>query len=252
MKKKYVKYIILVLILIAVCIGIFILYKHFYDESKTHLIISPNTELECHSLNCKSITINSYTRSEFDVYIKNEFIGNYNLKRYDNKWYIYDYDYKFIEHGDNMIAIDKSSKAKVIEYTTSEFNNDDDAILEDILKDNDITSNTKTISQKIELDFDSDNQNEILYIASNIMANDDSDKVYSFVYFKDDEDIEFVEKIIASKGSELSINRYTLNSIIDLNDDDKYEVVLSSNNIDDCHSIYKLSFGKYKAIKSCE
>ena len=84
------------------------------------------------------------------------------------------------------------------------------------------------------------------------MANDDSDKVYSFVYFKDDEDIEFVEKIISSKGSELSINRYTLNSIIDLNDDDKYEVVLSSNNIDDCHSIYKLSFGKYKAIKSCE
>lgn len=248
MKKKYI---IMILVLIIVGIGIIVGYKYHRTVSRTHLIISPNTELECYSLDCKNFKVNSYTREKFNVYIDDEFLGNYNLKLYSGKWYIYDQEYNFVDYGENIIAFNQDSKAKIIKYQTTDFTKEDKNDLTKILKENNIIDSVNSIEKKINIDLDNDSANENLYIVSNVMSDDKSNKAYSLVYVKDNEKIKFLEKIIEPKGKELSINKYTLKAIIDINNDNKYEIILNSNNVDHCYSIYKLAFKQYKSITSC-
>ena len=196
-----------------------------------------------------------YNWKKFNVYVDNELLGKYSLL-YNKRWYVYDRKRNLIKYEGNILGISGNKKYKVIDFEQTIFDTTGENILRDILNKKSITYTKPLSSTKVSLDIDGDNQIETIYTAANLF-NDigvDSKDKYSVMFIKDDE-IQIIYEDYQDNSREYSMCIPKVNSIIDFNEDLKYEIIMECNyysNMGACTSLYELQDGKYKTIKRCQ
>lgn len=195
-----------------------------------------------------------YNWKKFDVYIDNQLIGNYSLM-YNNRWYLFDDERVSQKYEGKILAIKGNKKYQVIDFLEEDINEEDKEILNDILNDKEITyPESFTYAKKVFINLDDDQKLETIYTISNAFTNDTSvNKKFSLVFIKDDQTkILYEDKKYADYQYDMCVPK--VNSIIDINKDKKYEIIIECNYysvMGTCNQLYHQKDGNYRLAKGC-
>ena len=196
-----------------------------------------------------------YNWEKFDVYIDNQLLGNYDLL-YNDKWYIFDENKKSIKYDGKILAIRGNKKYEVIEFNEKDLNDDGKNALREVLSEYDIDYPKElTYAKRVNLDIDGDSKEETIYTISNAFTYEtELNKKFSTVFILDGK-----KKVLyfdyVNVGDQYDLCVPKVNSIIDINKDLKYEIILECKYFSEmgvCGSLYELKNGAYKSSKSCQ
>lgn len=103
--------------------------------------------------------------------------------------------------------------------------------------------------KEVNLDLDDNGVEDTLYLVSNLDENNTNGGVSKLFIVENNE----IKQVLIDTG----VYWYELKSIVDLDDDGKYEIILKKmvktgeGAYDKCYELYSLVNGKYKAVKKC-
>jgi len=257
MQKKYIVLISILVIYVTLSMIIFV-FMDSYPFSKMYIMIDKNTRWEYKDKKWETVSTEDdiFIKNKFKIFSNQNYQGEFFIQNYENEWYFFDDNNKsynlegklFAYYGDNDINVIPFNSE---EPTIQEVNN--------LLAKYDIKINNLeelSLVQKVTIDLDKDEENEQIYSLSNMMSEFENSKTFSLVIYIDNDKEKTIMKNITDSSIDDINYIYSVSNIIDLNNDDKYEIIIEQqrplNAGLDCHSMYKLKRGKYVAIKSCE
>ncbi|MEE0014973.1 MAG: hypothetical protein UE699_04750 [Bacilli bacterium] len=255
MKKRY----IVILIIIAVYFTVFFLL-YGRDEMKnsklkTTLIIGDNTIWQLDEKKWYNIA-NAKEKEElnwkeFTVFVDNEKLGKYNLV-FDNKWYLFDNKRKPVSYSGSLIAYSANYEMKIKNFNQEKIS--DYTKVNKVLSENNISTGQElTSNTQISVDIDNDGVDEKIYVVGNVFPREtDPDYIFSVVFMEKNDIIYPIYKSVDKNRSFNGCKPY-INSIIDVNDDNKYEIVLSCSKYSTEGTIdmlYKFNNDKFSIIVS--
>lgn len=257
MKKKK-RYIVLLIILV---IYIFVMFYWLgYDNLKkekveTTILVGNNTVWTYSGkkwLNIeKRASVEELDWKEFTVYIDGEKLGNYHLW-HDDKWYLFTKDKKALNYDGTLLGIRSNNKIKVQPFDTEEII--DYTYVYQVLKENDLSPSSQyTVNTKSLVDIDGDGKTEEFYLISNVFALEfNPDIIFSIVFMvKDGKVFTLYNDIDKSRG--MNGCKPYLNSFLDIDEDNQYEVILSCgrySNQEPVNMLYKLTKEGFKILIS--
>lgn len=232
MKKGRLKYIIIIVIIAVYGIGMYLVFG--VDESRerratTTLLIGDETVLNYTSRQWLNVTsqelLSSINWQDFNVYIDNEYFGNYLVWR-DDRWYLFNQNREAVSYqGNDFFAYKAGFEMDVLPFQTTQIT--DFSYVNQVLENHGLASNPSyTLTEFSSFDFDKDGVNEDFYIVSNVFATDFfPDQYFSFVFMVDNNSIYMMyEDVDQNDGvSGCKPNLYT---VADVDDDRDYEIVL--------------------------
>ncbi len=226
-KKIYIVLIVIILVFFLVMFLAFGVKNIFDQDRKATIIVGENTIWTQEGLNWKKHSIgemSSLNWQKFEIYNDNQKIGDYYLW-HDDKWYAFDDEKNPITLRGNLLAIDANYDLKVSPFT--EEDTLDTIYSANVLKRNGISLNSKlTVNRKVSFDIDQDGIVEDFYLASNAFIVEEEPNVYfSFVFMVKNEEIYMIYEEMGSQY--YSACKPFINSFIDINSDNKYELLLS-------------------------
>ena len=230
MKKKK-RYVVILVILAIYLLAMFLLFGNYIKKGKyeTTIIIGQNTIWNYSDRKWINITSNSTIQelnwTKYNIYLDNKYTGEYYLW-YDDKWYLFDDNKNAIKKDGNLLAFRSNYDIKVHNFSTSEIK--DYSYVKKVLSDNNLDINSKfTVNNQITLDIDNDGTEETIYIISNVFAIDFySDTIFSIVFMVKDGKIHTIYQDIDKNYSTNGCKPY-INTIFDIDADNKFEIVLS-------------------------
>ena len=163
--------------------------------------------------------------NKFDIYSDNVMIGNYYLW-YSDGWYVFDNSKNAITLDGELLGVDSNLDISVYNFSTSEIDNY--SYVYEVLRDNNLPiSSEYTSSEKLLFDFDNDGVEEEFYLVTNAFPEGfDPEKIFSIVFMVKDEEIYIIYNDISDNTGYNGCKPY-FNSFIDIDEDSKYEVILS-------------------------
>lgn len=252
MKNK--RYIILIIIILV--FG-FLMYYFVGRESiaqqkvATTILLNPNTVFEYSNkrwIKVNDSYINDYNWKEFDVFLDSEYKGK-QLVWLDDQWYIFDKNKNAINYTEKFIGVKANYEIKVKDFEVISDAQSDYAY-ELLSKYNLPASSELTVNDKVVVDIDNDGEDEEIYLISNTFPMDtEPDTIFSSVFM-----IKNNQKYIIYEDSENG-NAYNgclpyINSILDADNDNNYEIVLTCSRysaqepINTLYKFYKTKFNK--------
>lgn len=170
----------------------------------------------------------SYNWMAFDVYEGNSFSGRDYLMYTNDKWYIFDNSKKAVIPKEKVLAIGGNLNVSVLDFSMSNFTNEDNIYIKTILNRYGISDNVNfTNKEKISIDFDNDGENESLFVLSNVFPNGFTPSVtYNLIFLRDNNSTYVVYKNISGYNDDYSGCKAYVNNIIDVNNDNKYEILI--------------------------
>lgn len=114
---------------------------------------------------------------------------------------------------------------------------------DEILKKHDIIGYEHLSSRRLSYDFDHDGLDEVIYFVTNLFLETTYDKVFSFAYYIKGNEIIYLNEQVGTLDQTYDLCIPTVKSIIDLNDDQKDEVIFACeyfNNIGVSYSFYQI------------
>lgn len=254
-KKTY----IIILVVLAVYFLVFFLTlgrENLKQEKYSTTIIVGNSTIWNYSgkkwthITNKS-TIKKLDWQIFDVYIDNEKLGKYYLWN-DDQWYLFDKNKNAVNYTGKLLAYKSNYEINVLQYQEEEIT--DYSYINEVLTENDLPStSTFTTSKQAIFDIDNDGIDETLYVISNVFADDYyPENLFAIAFMVKDGEIQYLYKNITS-NTDYNVCKPYLNSIIDVNKDDKYEIILSCGRISNqkpTDMLYKLEEDGFKMIIS--
>ena len=228
-KKRYIVILIIVIVYFTV---FFLLYGRAelkYSKLKTTLIIGDNTIWQLDEKKWYNIVNNkdmgNLNWQEFTVFVDNEKLGNYKIV-YDDKWYLFDKKRNPISYSGNLIAYSANYEMKVKNFSQEKIS--DYTKVNEVLSENNITANQELTSNTlISVDIDNDGIDEKIYVAGNVFPMEtDPEYIFSVVFMEKNDIIYPIYKSIEKNKNFNGCKPY-INSIIDVDDDNKYEIILS-------------------------
>ena len=256
MSKKYK---ILIAILIIYIVLMILIFGFGVFKNETYIMIGTEEKLKYSHGKYEDIKIkenNLYQGEKFDVYNDSKLEGKYILKYHNDKWHAFKDDYQFVKITQPIFAIKTNKKYSVPKYQETNLNNSDLKILDGILTQEKVYNYNLSNNQKVIIDLDGDGKKEKLYIVSNLFEDESANKYFSLVYYIKDGKINILKKQIGNANKKFDLKYYYLEQLIDLNDDDKIEIIITedcySNVCEICSEIFSLKYGKYKSLRSCE
>ena len=230
-KKVYV----VLLIIIAVFFAFMFLtfgVDNVKENNYTSTIIVGNSTVWDYSnknwVNVRATTsIEKLNWNKFLVYSNNEKVGEYSLW-HDDKWYVFDDDRNSVKLDGDLLAISANFDVKVLPFQLEQLNNNDMKYVYSVLQKNGLSVDNKFTSLgKVRVDFDNDGVVENFYVMSNVFATDFIPKmIFSIVFMIKDDSIYYIYNDISQNRSYNGCKPY-FNSFIDVNNDNKYEFILS-------------------------
>ena len=230
-KKVYV----VLLIIIAVFFAFMFLtfgVDNVKQNNYTSTIIVGNSTVWDYSnknwVNVRATTsIEKLNWNKFLVYSNNEKVGEYSLW-HDDKWYVFDDDRNSVKLDGDLLAISANFDVKVLPFQLEQLNNNDMKYVYSVLQKNGLSVDNKFTSLgKVRVDFDNDGVVENFYVMSNVFATDFIPKmIFSIVFMIKDDSIYYIYNDISQNRSYNGCKPY-FNSFIDVNNDNKYEFILS-------------------------
>ena len=216
---------------------------YFNNINNAEIILNSTISLKYEGKKWKSNDFKQ--KNNYNIYVDNNFIGNGLLIVDDGISYFNN------EKLDNYIAI-SNSKTEVIPYSESEINKEEySKILEQL---NIKKYNELKINKKINIDYDNDGEIESIYILSSLFVDpfmeDIEDDKFSIAYTIDNNKL----NIIYQKKFTSDMNGCLLNikGIIDVNRDNKYELITTCSYFDQKGTkiqIYELKNSNYQLVK---
>ena len=254
MKKSYI---ILAIILVSFMIIMYLIFG-FNSKKETYIVIGNDVKWKLtDKWEDDNTSVQFPTSTKFNVYDETGYLGNYIIKHHNDKWYVFDESDNFIKTSGDIFATN-DSEIVLENYEVTELNNDDLKQLDEILKEYDILDYTLlSINKKIEFDFNQDGENEELFIVSNLFSEENNgEDLFSLIYYVNNNKVQIIKENIVSKENELDSQYSDVGYILNVDRNKKYELIIKNecfNNVcEPCYEMYKLKFGKYKSIKSCE
>ena len=170
MKKGRLKYIIIIVIIVVYGIGMYLVFG--VDESRerratTTLLIGDETVLNYTSRQWLNVTsqelLSSINWQDFNVYIDNEYFGNYLVWR-DDRWYLFNQNREAVSYqGNDFFAYKAGFEMDVLPFQTTQIT--DFSYVNQVLENHGLASNPSyTLTEFSSFDFDKDGVNEDFYI----------------------------------------------------------------------------------------
>jgi hypothetical protein len=228
-------YIVLIVILIVFLGAMYLLFGKdniSKDRYSTTFIIGDKTIWNYSSRSWGTLqnykNIGEINWKKFTVYEDNKKLGNY-LVWYDDKWYFFtDSKEAVMTNGGKILAYNSNHPIKVADFKEEVVDSSDKDIVDFVLSDHDLSTSSKfTVSKKITMDLDNDEEQETIYCLSNAFATEFiPDTVFSYVVVKDGTNVYYLyESTEDNKGTNSC--RPFIHHIIDVNNDNKYEIIVS-------------------------
>lgn len=224
--KIYIILIAMLLVFFVIMFLIFGLNASKDDEYDTILIVSDDTVWAYESDKWSNLTsFKELDGEKYNVYLNNEKKGNYYLS-YNDKWYASDDKNKSIKLEGDLLAIKSSKNISVYNFSTK--NIDDYSYVYSVLKDNNLPTDSQyTVNKKIVFDYDDDGYDEEFFLISNAFPLDFSpSSIFSIVFMVKNGEIYTIYSGIENNKGYNGCMPY-ISSFIDVNNDSKYEVILS-------------------------
>ena len=166
-----------------------------------------------------------------------------------NSWYYMNKNYNDLNLKKVQLAYTKKFKGvKRADYDVSYYDESDDDILSDVLKDKAIDDFKKSVVKR-SFDIDGDGTLETIYTLTNESLVESPGKKYSYIFLvKGDSLVKMLDDDTSTP--------YIVRNIIDIDNDGKYEVIVSKGDVDvstfnSCYQIYKINGDKVKRIMDC-
>lgn len=232
--KKNKRYIILIIILIIYFVALYFLIGKDYQEEKestTKLIVGNHAIWELSDMNWYNIRKNSEIKElnwqEYQVYIDNKKLGNYDLW-YDEKWYLFDKDKNAINYQGQLLAFSGNFDLKVQDFITEEVT--DKTYIDQVLTANDLATNQEFTVNKISyIDIDQDGIVENFYALSNAFPMDSNpEKVFSFVFMEKNGELTMLYNSIDNNRGTNGC-KPMITSVLDADNDKSNELILTCN-----------------------
>ena len=252
------KYIILVSILF-VYLAFMLCFWYLQEQKKGkeyYLIISPNTIIKHEEGKFKQVANESVVENEiFQVYISQEKLGNYYIRNFKNNWYYIEENNVNHRIHDAFFATN-NPEITLLKFQKEELNDEDHEKISIMLSELDIKTNREnTFGEKIIVDLDSDNIQEIIYAVNYKYAKDDEEAEINLVILNKNGNLSVIDKKNMDKNVPVFDCTKKVDTLIDINNDQKYEIITSCmyfDRIGTCHDLYQLKKGKYEKIYKCD
>lgn len=164
----------------------------------------------------------------YDLYSSTEFYGDYNVRVNNGKLYAFDSKYNSLKYNGSIMGINSNYDINVIPVSFYGVNDSDRNILNGYINNN-YTYDIK----RFNVDIDSDKEEEFLYV---IEYFENNASLYSEIYYYDGG----LRDVISNDGSRYNI--YDIAYVVDINNDKKYELIVSSDYLGNVsYKVYKLS-----------
>lgn len=259
MTKTQKRYLLIFILLLIFSLVFFLFFGLKYvskKEEKSIIIINDDAVFAGENDNWTNITgtnkVEKYNWEKYNVYTNNESLGNYYLVNNEN-WYLFDKDKMAINYEGNLLAFDEKTKYTILNFTEKEII--DRTYINKVLEDNKIDQ-AATFSSSYYIDFDIDNDNikEQLYVITNKFPYEETkEKSFGFVFLVKNNKIYYLYKKVSSNEKLYEGCKPYINSIFDLNNDNKYEINFSCGYYSTegtIQKIYNFNNGKFKLLVS--
>lgn len=226
------------------------------QKTQTTILLNQNTIFEYKNKNWIKVNqnyINDYNWKEFDVFLDSEYKGK-KLVWHDNQWYIFDKNKNAINYTEKFIGIKANYEINIKNFNVVT-NNNADYTYEILSKYNLPQTAELTVDDKIITDIDNDGIDEEIYLVSNTFPlNTEPDTIFSNVFMvKNNQIYTMYENNI--KGDIYSGCLPYINSIIDIDNDDNYEIILTCakySSQEPINVLYKFDKNKFIRLISSE
>lgn len=226
------------------------------DNYNLTLIIGDNTVWSYNKKNWINISEQEAFRNlswkKYNVYSNNLKQGVYTLW-HDDKWYVFDDSKNAVNVDGDFLAIDSNFEIKVSNFNIQNIDVDDNIYT--VLSNNGLnTSSMFTSKYKVNFDFDNDGLEEDFYVISNVFSMDfNPSKLFSIVFMVKDKKIYYLYNDIIENKNNFSGCKPYINSILDVDDDNKYEILLSCSKYSvgkRVDMLYHFTDGQFKLLIS--
>ena len=258
--NKKARYIVLLIIILLYFIVLFLIFGKDNlkrEKEETIIIIGNNTVWKKEKQKWSSIDSQSDKKKLewqlYDTYINNEKIGKYYLWSDNNEWFLFDKQKNAYNYQGNLLAYKSNYKIPVKSFTTEDTT--DQTYLQKLLSDNNLSeTGTPTISSISKIDIDNDGVDEKFYVFSNIFSYDEvlPKNSYSFVFMEKENKLymmySFTDKFVGLSGCQPFISH-----VMDIDEDNNYEIVLTCSQYDELppiNTLYKFEKNKFIKITS--
>ncbi len=193
---------------------------------------------------------NNVDWNSYYIFVDNSYFGKYNLY-YSDKWYLFTEDRKAKKYDGELFATNNKN-IKVLSLEKNQISDFSD--VEMILSSKSISFTPNyTSSYYVDFDIDNDNSVERLYVVSNLFPVDPvpDSRFFSLVFLKKDDNI--FELYSSISDDSLSGCKPDITNIVDINNDNKYEVVLGCSyySVDGIkYNIYNFDKEKFNKLVS--
>jgi hypothetical protein len=162
---------------------------------------------------------------KYEVYDNNEKLGKYYLW-YSDKWYAFDSKKNAVLIDGDLLGVRANYDVLVYNHDISEI--EDYSYVYSVLKENNIPVDSEYTSKyKIVLDYDNDGEEEEFYVITNAFPMDfEPENIFSIVFMVKDEEIYPIYNDISTNTGFNGCKPY-ISSFIDVDEDSKYEFILS-------------------------
>lgn len=231
MKKGKVKYIVIIVILIIYCVGMYLIFGVSETKERnttTTLLVGDSTVWNYSSRDWMNVTnqqlLSDVNWQKFKIYVDNEYFGNYSVWL-DDRWYLFDDDRNAVTYQGNLFAYDADFDMDILPFTTSQIT--DYTYVNQVLKEHNLNTDTAyTLATQSSFDFDKDGVNETFYMVSNVFAIDFFPETYfSFVFMVDNNQIYMLYEDV-DKNEGVNGCKPNLYTVADVDNDDQYELIL--------------------------
>ena len=230
-KKVYIVLLIIIAVFFAFMFLTFGVDNVKQNNYSSTIIVGNSTVWDYSNKNWVNVrattSIEKLNWNKFLVYSNNEKIGEYSLW-HDDKWYVFDDNKNSVKIDGDLLAISANFDVKVLPFQLEQLNNNDMKYVYAVLQKNNLSVENKFTSLgKVRVDFDNDGVVENFYVMSNVFATDFTHKmIFSIVFMIKDDSIYYIYNDISENRSYNGCKPY-FNSFIDVNNDNKYEFILS-------------------------
>lgn len=250
----------IVLIAYVAIIGLIVLPGYLRKQNESIYLMTPRYKIKYVKGKWKKITnSDDYKLREFNIYVDNSYFGKYKIL-YSTRFTLIDNDDNIVDYNGYIFAAGGNLETKLYSFNNETYlNNDDDAIVKDVLKEIGINENAFfNIHQKISFDVNNDGSSEYIYYVDNMAkpsensldgitspVSNDSGLNYAVLFMYKNNKIYIIDKEVTEK-EEYQI--FEPLNIVDIRDDGKLELIYIKgdryNTFSDCAGIYNLTNNK--------
>lgn len=174
----------------------------------------------------KSEDLDSISWNKFNIYTDTKYFGKYYIVNQD-KWYLFDNDNNAVNYEGSFIGIDTDHNYKVINIIQNDIT--DYSYVEKALSENEINTDIELSSSNvISLDIDNNGKNEYIYTITNRFSEKkENEKYFGLIFMVKNNRIYPIYKNSSKEDDIYDGCKPYVNSILDIDQDNKYEVIVS-------------------------